>query len=693
MKPGSVVIVSSGDSFMAGILTEMGDRTVAVCLENERTVKFSPKKITLELGVEITDFSSLVVRADFFSRIAEISERLDLAEVWEFATSEGLTTLSAEDAANLAGLDGTPPEVAAVILSVLTNPVYFKMKDSCLVPYGREAVDNLLRQRNNEISRNEVLEKGCSALVLIDPGQVHTRDFDEFCASMPEEAVKIVRAVRDTALNGDASPSAGLAKDAVGRLGIESGKSLPLACFGLMVRLGLWNEDANLSVESLGLSPDFPEDVEAALQPLDESFIVEASRGRTDYTEMTVISVDDESTADIDDAFGFDFHDDDTATLRVFIADPSEFLGTGPVFDQGRARGATLYLPTGRIPMIPPSLSEDLASLNEGRNRLAVVFSLPVDSAGNCGTLDIGLGVVKVSRRLTYDEADEALECVGTETRNTPCLSAAALKALTTARDLSVSWVAQRASKGAVLLSRREVSVKVDEGKVSVRAVQGNSPSRKTIQELMIKVNAMTAAFCAERGIGSVFRRQDLPDGIPAAAAEKMATGEEISDPVMADAILRGMRKAVISTIPEPHSSLGVDSYTQVTSPLRRFQDLVMHMQLKAFLAGSPSMDKEELMAMFLELEDTSSNYARIERESRRYWILKHLSGLLETGPVVLEGFVADVRGGRADVTLQDFDLRVKVPASKGLEKGQIRSFSVRRANAREDVLAVDPLD
>lgn len=33
-----------------------------------------------------------------------------------------------------------------------------------------------------------------------------------------------------------------------------------------------------------------------------------------------------------------------------------------------------------------------------------------------------------------------------------------------------------------------------------------------------------------------------------------------------------------------PHSRLGIESYVQVTSPLRRYNDCLVHRQLKAFV-------------------------------------------------------------------------------------------------------------
>ena len=48
----------------------------------------------------------------------------------------------------------------------------------------------------------------------------------------------------------------------------------------------------------------------------------------------------------------------------------------------------------------------------------------------------------------------------------------------------------------------------------------------------------------------------------------------------------RTMTASQPSSQPGRHAGLGLDQYVQATSPLRRYLDLVVHQQLRAFLAG-----------------------------------------------------------------------------------------------------------
>lgn len=59
--------------------------------------------------------------------------------------------------------------------------------------------------------------------------------------------------------------------------------------------------------------------------------------------------------------------------VGVHIADVSHFVRDGSLLDlEARARGTTVYLVDRRLDMLPSLLSENLASLLCGRDRLAV---------------------------------------------------------------------------------------------------------------------------------------------------------------------------------------------------------------------------------------------------------------------------------------------------------------------------------
>ena len=87
----------------------------------------------------------------------------------------------------------------------------------------------------------------------------------------------------------------------------------------------------------------------------------------------------------------------------------------------------------------------------------------------------------------------------------------------------------------------------------------------------------------------------------------------------------RSMRPRQVSVNPSAHHGLGLGMYAQVTSPLRRYGDLVSHQQLSLFLENRKTMDKETLFDKIAQGDIAASECIKAERESCFHWKLVYL--------------------------------------------------------------------
>ena len=89
--------------------------------------------------------------------------------------------------------------------------------------------------------------------------------------------------------------------------------------------------------------------------------------------------------------------------MHYAIADLGAVVVPGAALDtEVRQRGQTVYLPDGSVPLHPPVLSEDLASLLPDGPRAAVLWRLDLDGAGEPVWVDVRRAVVRSRARLDY---------------------------------------------------------------------------------------------------------------------------------------------------------------------------------------------------------------------------------------------------------------------------------------------------
>ena len=93
------------------------------------------------------------------------------------------------------------------------------------------------------------------------------------------------------------------------------------------------------------------------------------------------------------------------------IADVSEYVVEDTNLDkEAKARGFSIYFPHKSIPMLPRELSENICSLKEGVNRLAVVCAISLDDDMQVVKEEFFEAVIKVKRKYTYNRVDELLQ-------------------------------------------------------------------------------------------------------------------------------------------------------------------------------------------------------------------------------------------------------------------------------------------
>jgi exoribonuclease R len=158
--------------------------------------------------------------------------------------------------------------------------------------------------------------------------------------------------------------------------------------------------------QELGVTPDFPEAVQAAAE--------EAARNprlpELDRTDIPFITIDPEGAMDLDQALHLE-RDGDGFVVHYAIADVAAFVSPGdPVDIEAHRRGETLYGADSKVPLHPPVLSEDAASLLPEQDRPALLWTIKVDATGEGTDVDVRRALVRSRGRLDYQSLQEQVD-------------------------------------------------------------------------------------------------------------------------------------------------------------------------------------------------------------------------------------------------------------------------------------------
>ncbi len=413
-----------------------------------------------------------------------------------------------------------------------------------------------------------------------------------------------------------------------------------------------------------GLDPSFPEEVEREAEETARR-AAEGLAGRRDLRGLPAVTIDPEDAKDHDDAVSV-LREGEGFRLFVHIADVAFFVRPGTALDEeARRRGNSVYLPRTVFPMLPHALSSGACSLREGEDRLAVTVEMEVEPGGRVRSSRFYRSVIRSQRRLTYEEAQGALEGVRS-------LGEEVGRLLRDALACSRALFQRRLSLGTLDLDLPEallrfgLSGRVEEVLPSVRL-----ESHRIVEEAMLAANVQVAREVARRRLPALYRVHDPPDPEKLEALRPLlnalglgsAARGDLTDPFVLQEVLRrssghraaklvsylllrAMAQARYDAAPRLHYGLGFPCYAHFTSPIRRYPDLTVH---RALLEGRES-GGEGLDTLADHCSQTERTADQAEREVVAWYQVSFLARRLgETFDAVILGFN---RGGvRVELT------------------------------------------
>jgi ribonuclease R len=132
----------------------------------------------------------------------------------------------------------------------------------------------------------------------------------------------------------------------------------------------------------------------------------------TDLTHLAFCSIDGADTRDLDQAVYIEATTQGH-TVYYALADPAFYVKPGStLFTEALLRGASYYLPSLMIPMLPRVLCEDLISLNQGVERRAMVVQMHLDHTGHCSNTEVLRARIRSRAKLSFEQVQAFIDGV-----------------------------------------------------------------------------------------------------------------------------------------------------------------------------------------------------------------------------------------------------------------------------------------
>jgi len=383
------------------------------------------------------------------------------------------------------------------------------------------------------------------------------------------------------------------------------------------ISLALYNKKEEFSKQAIQEARSFGDFVDKSLY------------ARVDLTHLDFCTIDPETAKDHDDAI---YYDIEKRELYVAIADVSEYVYlNGAIDKEAVERGFSIYFPHKSIPMLPRELSENICSLKENEDRLALIFKIKFDKNNNVVNEELIEGIICSKRKYSYETIDTFLEGKGKKDK----LDEKILFWLLPLYEITKYLKQERIQNGLEFFSD-EIRMELDEnGKLKKVKIESETPSHGLIEDCMLLANK-AAAKMIDFGIFRVHnspKKKDInallndliPFGIDVKLEEDIIKtfkniqqqAKELGIKKYIDRmIIRTQQQAKYEAFNNGHFALGFDRYTHFTSPIRRYSDLTLHRLLKSIIHNNKKFEKfilRNIESLVVKISDLEREAMKVE--------------------------------------------------------------------------------
>ena len=315
---------------------------------------------------------------------------------------------------------------------------------------------------------------------------------------------------------------------------------------------------------------------------------------------LSAFTIDDSDTYDFDDGLTI-LKDGEFYILYVHITDFSKIISEDSIFSSyAKQLINTIYSPDKNFDLFSRKIVDKI-SLKEGEVRPAISIKFKLKDFHIINT-EIEKNFIKVSNNFSYEEFESKIK------KNPEFIF---LNEFTKRLNL------KRLNDADFKFFNQEIGIKINKTNELVVKYLEPLESRRIISELMILANYKFSEFFRDNGLPGIFRSQKKSTNL-----ETSIIGDEVPF-----CFHRKVSPVEIASTIDFHHGLGLDSYMQITSPIRRYMDTINMWQISSFLSNGKILFDKRLIDK--TISNLTPRLATMKEKSKiiyKFWILKYIN-------------------------------------------------------------------
>ena len=620
--PGCVVEYMEGNAVQIGLVIEESGGKLRLLLPNRRELRLNSSRLLPWLGPlhEVGQSKDALVHLLEEHKVCreDLAVSVPLIEAWELAQGE-VHSAPAAWFAELFLNDPTTDQIAAYGRALLCCKSHFRFQPPEFQVFSAEMVEKRLSEEKARQERDALTAGGAAFLRLLWDVAQHKRNLPAQSEGSSEWPVQEVASRLEDILRARMVDPESQEYEPLWRTLSKGLPDIPHLPLQLLTAWGKLPPHYNFWLDRAGYCEG-----DSWWEPFRNTVESLVAQGVTPSPDLPscpepCISIDSATTRDVDDAFHVEAAEDGWI-VTIVLACPALYWPFGSPLDKVVLhRGTSLYLPEGTCHMLPQILGIQAYSLLAGQPRPALAVRVFVGTDGTLGSCELAIVKATLCANLTYEDCQSVLEAQLHGQPLPDCAATPFAEQLHLGLALARSRQAARIAAGAVIMDRHDPVIMLtgegEDTRVQVIPDHQSPDAQMLVAEMMILASSAVADWAAAHTCAMLHRVQDV--AVPKEYAGVWNAPEDMTR------VMRALTPSSLDVQARPHAALGLERYAPMTSPLRRYPDLVNEAQLTHMLqTGQPRWTAEDLKMLLGALSPVLEVVGQVQRFRPRYWKL-----------------------------------------------------------------------